>query len=66
MPGLRNARGSWRAFQRDRIAIPEAMADALISEFGIEAYREARRRKCEATTHDLTAYWSQVASAISR
>jgi hypothetical protein len=42
------------------------VADGLIGEFGVEAYREARRRKRDATTHDLTAHWSRVALAIAR
>jgi hypothetical protein len=57
---------SWRAVRRDRIAVAEAVADALITEFGVEAYREARRRKRDATTNDLTAHWSRVALAINR
>ena len=57
---------SWRAVQRERIAVAEAVAEAMVSEFGLEAYREARRRKRDATTNDLTAHWSRVALAINR
>jgi hypothetical protein len=57
---------SWRAFQRERIAFAEAAADVLINEFGVDAYREARRRKRDATTHDLTAHSSRVALAVAR
>jgi len=57
---------SWTAFQRERVAIAEAVADAMISEFGVEAYREARIRKRDATTNDLTAHWKRVALAITR
>ena len=57
---------SWRAVRRERIELAEAVADALISELGVEAYREARRRKRDAITDDLTTHWGRVALAVAR
>ena len=57
---------SWRSLRRERIALAEAVADALVSELGVEAYDRARHCKRDATTHEMTAHWSQVALAIAR
>jgi hypothetical protein len=57
---------SWRSRRRERIAFAEAVADALVCEFGVQAYRKARQAKCDATTQEMTAHWSQVALVIAR
>ena len=44
----------------------EAEAEALISQFGVQAYRIARSSEQEAKTPELTARWRRVALAIAR
>jgi hypothetical protein len=46
-----------------RLAISSA-AEALISDFGGEAYDEARRRAKEASNDSLARDWSEVALVI--
>ena len=39
-----------------------AEADALLSQLGVEAYRAARRRACEASSDAMAQDWSGVAA----
>jgi hypothetical protein len=48
-----------------RLAI-SSEAEALISDFGGEAYAEARRRAKEASSDFLARDWSEVALVITR
>ena len=48
-----------------RVAVSSA-ADAVISDFGAEAYAAARRRAEEASNDLLARDWSEVALVITR
>lgn len=49
---------------RARIKRLNAQAEALISELGIDAYAEARRRELEASSEAFARDWGRVARAI--
>jgi hypothetical protein len=48
-----------------RILRIEAEAEALISELGIHAYDEARRKESEASSDEIARDWNQVAKLIA-
>ena len=48
-----------------RIIRIEAEAEALISELGIHAYDEARRKESEASSDEIARDWNQVAELIA-
>jgi hypothetical protein len=57
---------SWLRRHRETAERIDAAADALIGEFGVGAYAEARRREYESS-NDLSALgWGQVALAVGR
>jgi hypothetical protein len=41
-------------------------ADALICELGVDAYAEARRKECEASSDTIARDWGQVAAAVAK
>jgi hypothetical protein len=41
-------------------------AEALLADFGADAYAEARRRAIEASNNTLARDWSEVALVITR
>ena len=48
-----------------RIVRIEAEAEALISELGIHAYDEARRKECEASSDAIARDWKRVAQVVA-
>jgi hypothetical protein len=56
----------WLFWHLERIERIHAVADALISEFGVEAHAEARRRQREAKSVGAAREWRGVASVIAR
>jgi hypothetical protein len=56
----------WLLRQLDRIERRHAVADVLMSEFGVEAYAEARRREGQANSDRLAREWRRVALVIAR
>jgi len=56
----------WLFWHLERIERIHGVAGALISEFGVEAYAEARRREREANSAATARDWRRVASVIAR
>jgi hypothetical protein len=56
----------WLFWHLERIERIHAVAGALISEFGVEASNEARRREREANGAGSARDWRRVASVIAR
>jgi hypothetical protein len=56
----------WLLRQLDRIERRHAVAGVLMSQFGVEAYAEARRREREASSHRLAREWRRVALIVAR
>ena len=56
----------WLFWHLERIERIHAVAGALIGEFGVEAYAEARRRQREANSVGAAREWRRVASVIAR
>lgn len=48
-----------------RIVRIEAEAEALISELGIHAYDDARRKECEASSDAIARDWKRVAQVVA-
>jgi hypothetical protein len=57
---------TWLLCQLERIERIHAAADMLVSEFGVEASGEARRREREANSAGTARDWRRVASVIAR
>jgi len=57
---------AWLLLQLERIERIHAVAGALISEFGVEACAEARRRERDAHSAATARDWRRVASVIAR
>jgi hypothetical protein len=57
---------AWLLWQLERIARVHAVAGTLMSEFGVEAYAEARRREHEGDRDGTTGDWGRVALVIAR
>jgi hypothetical protein len=57
---------SWLSRPRARIEHIDAEAEALIAYFGAEAYSEARRRECEASSDAIAEDWDRVALMVAR
>jgi hypothetical protein len=57
---------AWLLRQLERIERIHAAAGALMSEFGDEAYAEARRRECEANRDKTARDWRRVALVVAR
>jgi hypothetical protein len=55
---------SW--LRRSRTERIDAEAEALISDFGIAAYSEARRREEEASSDPIAQVWGLVAAAVAQ
>jgi hypothetical protein len=56
----------WLFWHLERIERIHAVAAALVSEFGVEACAEARRRQREANSVGAAREWRRVASVIAR
>ena len=56
---------SWLARRRARIERADAEAEALICDFGDEAYSEARHREREARSDEIAKNWTRVALAVA-
>ena len=57
---------AWLLWQLERIERIHAAAGALMSEFGDEAYAEARRREREANRDEPAGDWRRVALVVAR
>ncbi len=57
---------SWLPRRRARIERLDAEAEALIRDFGIAAYSEARRREREASSDPIAQDWGLVAAAVAQ
>jgi hypothetical protein len=57
---------AWLLWQLERIERIHAVAHMLMSEFGVEAGGEARRREREANSAGMARDWRRVASVIAR
>jgi hypothetical protein len=57
---------AWLLWQLERIERIRSVASALMSEFGAEAYAEARRREREADGDETAADWRRVALVVAR
>jgi hypothetical protein len=57
---------AWLLWQLERIDRIRSVASALMSEFGAEAYAEARRREREADGDETAADWRRVALVVAR
>ena len=57
---------AWLLRQLERIERIHAVAGALMSEFGDEAYAEARRREREANRDKTAGDWRRVALVVAR
>jgi hypothetical protein len=57
---------SWLRRRRETAERVDAEADALIGEFSVGAYAEARRREYEASGYAIALWWNQVALAVGR
>ena len=61
------SRGVWTLRRQDKSPEEaEALADALIRDYGGRAYWEARSRGWEAVSHSKVRYWERVALVILR
>jgi hypothetical protein len=56
---------SWLVRRRARIERADAEAEALICDFGDEAYSEARCREREAGSDEVAKNWARVALAVA-
>ena len=56
---------SWLVRRRARIERADAEAEALICDFGDEAYSEARHREREARSDEIAKNWTRVALAVA-
>ncbi len=56
---------SWLDRRRARIERTDAEAEALIRDFGDEAYSEALRREQEAGSDEIAKSWRRVALAVA-
>jgi hypothetical protein len=57
---------AWLLWQLERIQRIHAVAGMLISEFGVEAGAEARRREREANSAGTAREWGRVVSVVAR
>ena len=57
---------SWLPHRRARTERLDAEAEALIRDFGIAAYSEARRREREASSDPIAQDWGLVAAAVAQ
>jgi hypothetical protein len=57
---------AWLLWQLERIERIRAVAGALMTEFGAEAYQEARRREREAKSAGTAGEWRRVALVVAR
>jgi hypothetical protein len=57
---------AWLLWQLERIQRIHAVAGMLISEFGVEAEAEARRRQREANSAGAARDWGRVVSVVAR
>ncbi len=57
---------SWFRLRRETVQRIDAEADALIGEWGVEAYAEARRREFESSDDAIALRWNRVALAVAR
>ena len=57
---------AWLLWQLERIQRIHAVAGMLISEFGVEAEAEARRREREANSAGTAREWGRVVSVVAR
>jgi hypothetical protein len=57
---------AWLLWRLERMERIHAVAGALMSEFGAEAYAEARRRERQANRDGRSRDWSRVALVIAR
>lgn len=56
---------SWLPRQRARMERIEVEAETMISDFGADAYFEARRREHESSSDAIAKDWDQIALAIA-
>jgi hypothetical protein len=56
----------WLPRRRARIKRLDAEAEALICELGADAYAEARRKECEASSDTIAKDWGRVALAVAK
>jgi hypothetical protein len=57
---------AWLFWRLERIERIHAVAGALISEFGAEAYAEARQRERDAHSEAVAQDWRRVGSIVAR
>ncbi len=57
---------SWLPRQRARMERIEVEAETMISDFGTDAYFEARRKEHEASSDAIAKDWGQIALAVAR
>jgi hypothetical protein len=57
---------SWLPLRRAKTEQIDAEAEALIGDFGIAAYSEARRREQEASSDPIARDWALVAAAVAQ
>jgi hypothetical protein len=57
---------AWLLWQLERIERIRAVAGALMSEFGDEAYAEARRREREDPSDERARDWRRIALVVAR
>jgi hypothetical protein len=57
---------AWLLWQLERTERIRAVAGALMTEFGAEAYAEARRREREANSLETAGDWRRVALVVAR
>ena len=57
---------SWLRRRRERAERIDGEAEALIRDFGVDAYSEARQREREASSSAMAREWNRVALAIAR
>jgi hypothetical protein len=56
----------WLPRPRARIKRLDTEADALICGLGVDAYAEARRKECEASSDTIARDWGRVAAAVAK
>ena len=57
---------SWLPRQRARMERIEVEAETMISDFGADAYFEARRKEHEASSDAIAKDWGQIALVVAR
>jgi hypothetical protein len=57
---------AWLLWQLERMERIHAVAGALTTKFGVDAYAEARRREREANHRGTAQDWSRVALVVAR